>query len=145
MRPTLGVTPPQVPGHIVQCSCSLAMKSLGQCSEPGPGEAEQGHLLLPALPALTPPQKLSPPDHGGLSRAWSCCNRRPLSAGLSAPVVPCPRPVSQRLAGHGAATPHHLKPERGPFFPLSSSFLPCLREVVISAGQQGTVFSAKTS
>lgn len=129
MRPTLGVTPHQVPGRMVQCSCSLAMKSQGphgcQCSEPGPGEAEQGHLLLPALPALAPPQKLSPPDHGGLSRVWSCCNRRLLSAGLSAPVVPCPSPVSQLLAGHGAATPHHLKPERGPFFSRSSSFLPC--------------------
>lgn len=54
------------------------------------------------------------------------CNRRLLSAVLSAPVVPRPSPVSQLLAGRGTATPHHLKPERGPFFSLFSSFLPLL-------------------
>lgn len=49
-----------------------------------------------------------------------------MSDGLSAPVVPHPSLVSQLLAGHGAATPHHLKPERGPFFSFFSSFLSLL-------------------
>lgn len=54
------------------------------------------------------------------------CNRRLLSASLSAPVVPCPMPVSQLLAGRWLATPQRFEPERGPFFSLSSAFLPPL-------------------
>lgn len=54
------------------------------------------------------------------------CNRRLLSASLSAPVLHCPMPVSQLLAGCWPATPQRLEPERGPFFSLSSAFLPLL-------------------
>lgn len=54
------------------------------------------------------------------------CNRRLLSAGLSAPVELRPSPVSQLLAGRGTATPHLLKLERRPFFSLFSPFLPLL-------------------
>lgn len=54
------------------------------------------------------------------------CNRRLLSTSLSAPVLSCPRPVSQLLAGRWPAPPQRLEPERGPFFSLSSAFLPPL-------------------
>lgn len=111
------------PGHEITGSPWLSAQSqaLGRLDEDS--FLDQAFSRLPSLPShslrdclhLTPVVSLG---------CGAVCNRRLLSAGLSAPVVPCPSPVSQLLAGHGAATPHHLKPERGPFFSRLSSFFP---------------------
>lgn len=52
-----------------------------------------------------------------------CLQQAPIVCWPECTCSACPSPVSQLLAGREAATPHHLKPERGPFFSLSSSFL----------------------
>lgn len=134
MRLPLEVAPLQVSGCLVQCSCPsamnhgvpmvvsaqrLALRRLDKDSFAG-----QAFSRLP----FQPPHFLGDCLHLTPVVCLGCgtvCNRRLLSAGLSAPVVPGPSPVSQLLAGAGEATPQHLKSERGPFFSFFSSFLPC--------------------
>lgn len=73
------------------------------------------------------------------------CNRRLLSAGLSAPVEPCPSPVSQLLAGRGQPLHIILCLKEDLSFHVSPASSLILHEVVVSTRQQGTAFSARIS